>query len=62
MHGRPSKGVGQGLLGGVLYKSIKKQRNQFNYTAHLVFDDLLARRQKWLRKWHPSLTAGAKTI
>jgi hypothetical protein len=62
IHGRPSAGVGQGLLGGVLYKSIKQQRNLFNSTAHLVFNELLASRQKWWPKRHPSLTAGAQTI
>jgi hypothetical protein len=62
MHGRPSAGVSQGLLGGVLYKSIKYQTNLFNSTAHLVFDESLARSQKWWPKRLPPLTAGAQTI
>jgi hypothetical protein len=62
MRGRPSEGVGRGLLCGVLQKSIKYQRYKLNSTANLVFDELLARRQKWWPKRHPSLTTGTQTI
>jgi len=61
--GRPSKGVGRGQLDGALYKSIKKKKKNRKICLTLqlcVFNELLARRQKWWPKQHSSLTAGAQ--
>ena len=57
-----SEGVGQGRIGRVLYKLIKKQRNYFNSKAHLLFGKSLTRRRNWLPKRHPMMTAGTQTI
>jgi hypothetical protein len=62
MQGTSLEGAGQECLGLVLYKLIEKLLNSFNSMVTCVFDESLARRQKWWPKQHPSSTAGAQTI